>query len=174
MQETKETQVQSLGPEVLLEEGMATHFNILAWKILWTESMGWQSQTWLSMSAHHQKGRNKMVSVCRWHDLIYINPRDTTKGKKLLNKFSAIAGYKINTQKSVTCPYINSKLPEKELKKQSFAQCHQNNKIPRNKFNQGGKRSVHWKLPDTDKRNWRNHRWMENILCSWPGIIYIA
>ena len=40
MQETKETQVQSLGPEVLLEEGMATHFNILAWKILWTESMG--------------------------------------------------------------------------------------------------------------------------------------
>ena len=45
MQKTKETQVQSLGQEGLLEEEMATHFNILAWKILWTESMGSKSQT---------------------------------------------------------------------------------------------------------------------------------
>ena len=41
----QETQVQSLGQEGLLEEEMATHFNILAWKILWTESMRSQSQT---------------------------------------------------------------------------------------------------------------------------------
>ena len=33
----QETQVQSLGQEDPLEKGMATHSNILAWKIPWTE-----------------------------------------------------------------------------------------------------------------------------------------
>ena len=32
--------VQSLGWEDLLEEGMATHSNILAWRIPWTEGPG--------------------------------------------------------------------------------------------------------------------------------------
>ena len=32
--------VQSLGPEDPLEEGMATHSSILAWKISWTEEPG--------------------------------------------------------------------------------------------------------------------------------------
>ena len=32
--------VQSLGRENLLEEGMATHFSILAWRIPWTEEPG--------------------------------------------------------------------------------------------------------------------------------------
>ena len=51
MQETEEMQVQSLGWEEALEEGMATHSSILAWRIPWTEepgrlqSMGSQSQT---------------------------------------------------------------------------------------------------------------------------------
>ena len=35
-----ETQVQSLGWEDLLEKGMATHSNILAWKIPWREEPG--------------------------------------------------------------------------------------------------------------------------------------
>ena len=33
MHETQETQIRSLGQEDLLEEGMATHFSILAWRI---------------------------------------------------------------------------------------------------------------------------------------------
>ena len=37
MQETQEIRVQSLGREDPLEEGMATHSSILAWKIPWTE-----------------------------------------------------------------------------------------------------------------------------------------
>ena len=37
MQETQETQVRSLGQEDTLEEGMATHSNILAWRIQWTK-----------------------------------------------------------------------------------------------------------------------------------------
>ena len=40
MQETQETQVQSLDREDLLEKGMATHSSILAWRIPWTEEPG--------------------------------------------------------------------------------------------------------------------------------------
>ena len=35
-----ETWVQSLSPQDPLEEGMATHSSILAWKIPWTEELG--------------------------------------------------------------------------------------------------------------------------------------
>ena len=40
MQETWETQVQSLGQEDSLEEEMATHSIILAWEVPWTEEPG--------------------------------------------------------------------------------------------------------------------------------------
>ena len=36
----RETWVQSLGQEDLLEKGMATHSSILAWRIPWTEEPG--------------------------------------------------------------------------------------------------------------------------------------
>ena len=36
----QETQIQSLGQEDPLEEEMATHSSILAWKIPWTEEPG--------------------------------------------------------------------------------------------------------------------------------------
>ena len=37
---TQDTQVQTLGQEDPLEKGMATHSNILAWRIPWTEEPG--------------------------------------------------------------------------------------------------------------------------------------
>ena len=40
MQEMQETWVLSLGQEDPLEKGMATHSNILAWRISWTEEPG--------------------------------------------------------------------------------------------------------------------------------------
>ena len=40
MQETQEMQVQPLGQEDPLEKEMATHSNILAWRIPWTEEPG--------------------------------------------------------------------------------------------------------------------------------------
>ena len=40
MQEMQETWVQSLGQEDLLEEEMATHSSILAWRIPWMEEPG--------------------------------------------------------------------------------------------------------------------------------------
>ena len=36
----QETRVLSLGQEDPLEKGMATHSNVLAWRILWTEEPG--------------------------------------------------------------------------------------------------------------------------------------
>ena len=57
----QETWVQTLGWEDLLEEGMATHSSILAWRIPWTEepggllSIGLQNRTQLkpvSVYAH--------------------------------------------------------------------------------------------------------------------------
>ena len=48
----QETWVRSLGGEDPLEEGMATHSSILAWRILWTEGpSGLQSMGSLS-TAH--------------------------------------------------------------------------------------------------------------------------
>ena len=52
----RETWVRSIGWEDPLEEGMATHSRILAWRIPWTEepgglqSMGSQSQTRLRLT----------------------------------------------------------------------------------------------------------------------------
>ena len=40
MKEMKEMQVQFLGQENPLEEGMAAHSDILAWRIPWTEEPG--------------------------------------------------------------------------------------------------------------------------------------
>ena len=40
MQEAQETQVRSLGLEDPLEEEIASHSSILAWKIPWTEEPG--------------------------------------------------------------------------------------------------------------------------------------
>ena len=44
MQEPQEMQVWSLGQEDPLEEGMATHFSILAWRIPRTEEPGYSPQ----------------------------------------------------------------------------------------------------------------------------------
>ena len=41
MQEMQETQVRFLGWDDPLEEGMANHSSILAWKISRTEELGW-------------------------------------------------------------------------------------------------------------------------------------
>ena len=50
----QETWVQSLGQEDSLEEGMATHSSILAWRIPWTEEPGGvtRSQTRRKQLAH--------------------------------------------------------------------------------------------------------------------------
>ena len=48
-----ETWVRSLGGEDPLEEGVATHSSILAWRILWTEEPGG-----LQSMGSHRAGRD--------------------------------------------------------------------------------------------------------------------
>ena len=50
--------------------------------------------------------------------ILYIeNPKNTTrKLLELINEYSKVAGYKINTQKSLTFLYINNEKTEREIK----------------------------------------------------------
>ena len=69
MQEILETQVQSLGGEDPLEEGMAAHSSILAWTVLWTEesgglqSMGVTKSDMTEATKQQQKLREQVSSV---------------------------------------------------------------------------------------------------------------
>ena len=49
----QETQVQSLGWEDPLEEGVATHSSVLAWRIPWTEEPGGLQSVELQRAGHH-------------------------------------------------------------------------------------------------------------------------
>ena len=50
---TQETWVRSLGWEDTLEEGMATHSSILAWRIPWTEEPGGLQSMGLQRVGHN-------------------------------------------------------------------------------------------------------------------------
>ena len=52
MQETQETWVQTLGQEYPLEEEMATHSSVLAWRIPWTEEFGRLQSTGSQRAGH--------------------------------------------------------------------------------------------------------------------------
>ena len=72
----QETWVQSLGQEEPLEEEMATHSSILAWRIPWTEepcrlqSMVLQSQT--RLSTHTQEHSAALVFFFFWRKLSHV------------------------------------------------------------------------------------------------------
>ena len=61
MQETQETQVQSLGQEDPLEEGTSTQSSILAGRIQWTEEPGGLQSIGLQRFGHN------------WSDLAYTH-----------------------------------------------------------------------------------------------------
>ena len=66
-----------------------------------------------------QIGREEVKLSLYADDMIlYIeNPKDSTqKWLELINKFSKVAGYKINIQKSVTFLYTNNEVLEKEYR----------------------------------------------------------
>ena len=73
----RETRVRSLGREDPLEKEMATHSSILAWKIPWTEELGWLLSRGLQRvahdgvtSLHFPPGNRKFVSYI--HDFVSI------------------------------------------------------------------------------------------------------
>ena len=66
--------------------------------------------------------------------ILYIeNPKDSIrKFLELISEFSKVAGYTINTQKSLAFLYTNSEKSERKLRNQSH--CNKKNKISRNKL----------------------------------------
>ena len=122
------------------------------------------------------KGRSKNLFICKWHNVVYRKPKDyTRKLWDLKNEFGKVAGHKINIQKSVTFLYTNNGLEKEKLKKHSHLLLQQKliNKVPRNKFNQGGKdlysknyRTLKKQIKE-DTNNWKH------IPCSWIGRINI-
>ena len=62
------------------------------------------------------------------------NPKDSTrKLLELINEYSKVAGYKINTQKSLAFLYTNNEKSEGEKGKKCLYHGNKNNKIPGNK-----------------------------------------
>ena len=61
--------------------------------------------------------------------ILYIeNPKDSTrKLLELINKNSKVAGYKINTQKSLAFLYTNNEKVEKDIKETSIHHCNKKN-----------------------------------------------
>ena len=66
--------------------------------------------------------------------ILYIeNPKDsTTKLRELINDYSKVAGYKINTQKSLAFIYTNNEKTEREIKETIPNHFNEKNKILRN------------------------------------------
>lgn len=89
---------------------------------------------------------------------------------QLINKFSKVAGQKVNTHKSV--PFLHTK---KEIKKQSHLQWNfEQNEILRNKFNQESKRMVHENYNMLMKVTKEDRSTRKVILCSCIGRVNIV
>ena len=63
------------------------------------------------------------------------NPKDATrKLLELISEFGKVAGYNINTQKSLAFLYTNNRRSGREIKGNNpIYHCNKKNKIPRNK-----------------------------------------
>ena len=68
--------------------------------------------------------------------ILYIqNPNDTTrKFLELINEYSKVSAYKINTQKSLAFLYTNNEKTERHYGNNPIHYCNKKNKILRNKF----------------------------------------
>ena len=91
----------------------------------------------------------------------------TARTLELINEFGKVAGYKINTQKSVAFLYTNNERSER--KKYPIYHHIKKNKIPQNKPTKGGKdlylenNKIHLKEIKGDTNRWRARP------CSWIG-----
>ena len=67
--------------------------------------------------------------------ILYIeNPKDSNrKLLELINEYSKVVGYKINTQKSLHSYTLIMKKQKEKLRKQFHSTLHEKNKILRNK-----------------------------------------
>ena len=90
-------------------------------------------------------------TLTKWHiEGMYLNIKKAIYDKTTANH--------INMWKSITFPYTNNELAEKEIKKIMLLIIVPQNKLFRDKFNQGVEKSVYWKLQGFDERDWRRHK----------------
>ena len=96
----------------------------------------------------------------------------TKKLLELINKFSKVARYKINIQKSVVFLYTNKELSEN---KETTPVTITSKRIKHLGINLNKEMSDLYTENCTTvmKRNWRRHKW-KDILCSWIGRINIV
>ena len=66
-----ETWVQSLGWEDPLEEGMATHSSVLAWRIPWTEEPGRLQSSGLQRVRHDCRDLADMLNLFRNFQIVF-------------------------------------------------------------------------------------------------------
>ena len=83
------------------------------------------------------------------------NTKDPTKKPIRTNKWIQLS-FKIQNQYTEVCGISIRNINQE--KKNPVYNCISKDKIPRKKFNQGGKIPVHWKLWDTYERNLRRHK----------------
>ena len=84
----RETWVQSLGREDLLEKEMATHSSMLAWKIPWMEEPG-RLQSMGLQSVGHDWVTHSLTHMCSiWED------RDVKKDENNMNRDQSEFGVK--------------------------------------------------------------------------------
>ena len=69
-----ETQVQSLGWEVPLEEGMATHSSILAWRIPWTKELGGLKSIGSQRVGHNWSNLARTHTLCVYLVIFLLLP----------------------------------------------------------------------------------------------------
>ena len=77
--------------------------------------------------------------------ILYMeNPKYSTKKLlELIHEFSKVAGYKINAQDRLHSYTPTMKQQKEKSRNRSHLQLHQNHKIPRNKSDQKGEKSIH-------------------------------
>ena len=99
--------------------------------------------------------RKEDIKLLFADDIIGYIENSIVSTKRLIdwiNEFGKIEGYKVNIQKSMVFLYTHNQ-KEKLAKKNPIYYNNKKNKVPRSKFNQGGKRPVLGKLWNTEERN---------------------
>ena len=105
----QETRVWSLGWEDPLEDGMATHSSILAWRIQWTEEPGGLQSTgsqkaghdWVTNTHAHNIVVTSLFSDDFWNSPYHIAVRKVTTD--IFHRNLYLSGFKVNPLKSNLC-----------------------------------------------------------------------
>ena len=103
------------------------------------------------------------------------NPKNTIrKLLELISEFSKLAGYKINTKKSLAFLYTNNEKSEREVKESiPFTTATKRIEISRKKPTEGDKRTVYRKTMILMKEVKDNINSWRDSSCSWVGRINI-